>query len=113
MIRHNRVVSVARKVTRLSIKHNTGKRTIQKGTVKYLPFVYETVYTGHPIDLKSIENATIEVIAFDVVCVSLNIAYILLSSELKSMSKRQPSTYSPEDKKNGGPDEDLLRTGDD
>jgi hypothetical protein len=87
MFKTRKVVRVSNRITRLSIKNNTGKRTIQKSTVKYLPFVYQTVSTGAPIDLKSIENATIEVIAFDVACVSLNIVYVLLSSEIKSMSK--------------------------
>ena len=67
MFKTQKVIRVSNRITRLSLKQNTGKRVIQKGTVKYLPFVYQTVSTGAPIDLKSIENATIEVIAFDVV----------------------------------------------
>ena len=108
MFNTQKVIRVSNRITRLSLKHNTGKRTIQKGTVKYLPFVYQTVSTGAPIDLKSIENATIEVIAFDVACVSLNIAYVLFNSELKSVSKQQPSTSSPDDKKNDRPGEELV-----
>jgi hypothetical protein len=97
MFTTRKVFRATNKITRLSIKQNTGKKVIQKSTVKYLPFVYQSVSTGATIDLKSIENATIEVIAFDVACVSLNIAYVLMNSELKSMSKQESSSSEPDD----------------
>ena len=85
-----KVMRAARRVSRLYMNHTNKSmpRTIQRGTVKYLPFVFQTTQTGN-IDLKSFENATIELIMYDVTVISLNIALVMWN--LKNMSKNDSS----------------------
>lgn len=99
-MRMNRLVRVTRRVSRVSIRQNTGgslPKSVQRGTVKYLPFMFESIQSGS-VDLKSFENATIEVIMCDVLAVGLNVALVLWNNELKNMSKRESSDDSPDSK---------------
>lgn len=64
----------------MSLRHGTRPPAV---TQKCLPFFYESFQHGY-MDLKSLENATIEMIACDVVSVGLCVAYVLI----KNMSKK-------------------------
>jgi hypothetical protein len=79
-----KVVRTSHRVAKIALRptNRSLPRTVQRGTVKYLPFVYHTVQTGN-LDLKSIENASLEIFLYDVSLVSLNVALVLLRSEFK------------------------------
>jgi hypothetical protein len=87
----NKIVRVSRLVSRISVRQNLGgsfPKTVQRGTVKYLPFMFESIQSGS-VDLKSFENATAEVIMCDVITVGLNIALVLWNNEIKNMSDKK------------------------
>ena len=95
----NRFARVSRRVSHIAIKHSTGRtlsKTIQRGTVKYVPFIYESIHCGH-MDIKSFENATLEVIMCDVLTVGLNISIVLWNTEMKNMSKNILNEFGPQD----------------
>ena len=75
-----RVIRVTRRITKLSIRHGVKTPTV---TQKCLPFFYEGFQHGS-VDLKSIENTAVELVACDVAAVSLCVAYVLI----KNMSKK-------------------------
>lgn len=94
---------VSRRVTKLSYSCWFRKssptrvsKTIQRGTMKYLPFIVQTVQTQY-VDLKSVENATIDILEIEALTLILNIAVVMVNQELKNMSKNKSSdheTYS-------------------
>jgi len=89
-----KIVRVSRVVSRISVKRTISKsfpKTVQRGTVKYLPFMFESIQSGS-VDLKSLENATVEVILCDVITVGLSVALVLWNNELKKMSKNDSSS---------------------
>ena len=96
----NRLIRVSKRVSRISLRQNIGgnlPKTVQRGTVKYLPFMFESIQSGS-VDLKSFENATVEVITCDVLAVGLNVALVLWNSEIKKMSQKESSSDEPQDK---------------
>ena len=99
-MRVNKLVRISRRVSRVSIRQSTGgslPKSVQRGTVKYLPFMFESIQSGS-VDLKSFENATIEVIMCDILTVGLNVALVLWNNEIKNMSKRESSDDNPSSK---------------
>ena len=113
-MRINKLVRVSRRVSRVSIRQNTGgtlPKSVQRGTVKYLPFMFESIQSGS-VDLKSFENATIEVIMCDILTVSLNVAIVLCNNEIKNMSRDDSSVINPKGEKNDGLCGSPVRTAD-
>lgn len=86
---NKKIVRVARRVTRISSRNvnNSFPRFIQRSTVKYLPFLYQTVENGY-VDLKSFENATVEIMLVDITTVGLNIFLVLWNDSIKNLSKK-------------------------
>ena len=95
----NKLIRVSRRVSRVSIQQNTGgslPKSVQRGTVKYLPFMFESIQSGS-VDLKSFENATMEVIMCDILTVGLNVALVLWNNEIKRMSRINLNEVGPQD----------------
>jgi hypothetical protein len=67
----------------MSIKYNTKTKNILP---KCVPILYETIQTGY-IDSKTIENATLEMITCDVICVGIAVASVLIRNETKKSIK--------------------------
>lgn len=81
----SKLVQVSRRVSRVCIKHNTGgslSKTIQRSTVKYAPFIMESIQSGS-VDVKTFENTTAELVACDILIVAINIAVVLCRKEFK------------------------------
>lgn len=91
-----RVVRVTRRITKLSLRHGIKTPAV---TQKCLPFFYEGLQHGS-IDLKSIENAAVEMVVCDVAAVGLCVAYVLI----KNMSRNNSGFDPTQDKKNDGPE---------
>lgn len=99
---YTKIVRATRRTTRISIKHNMGgtlPKTVQRGTVKYLPFMFDSIQSGS-VDLKSFENATAEVIICDIILVGLNIATVLWNIQVKNMSQSKSSHDHIDDRSN-------------
>lgn len=100
-----KLARVSRRVTKLSYSCWFGKpsptrvsKTIQRGTMKYLPFIIQTVQTQY-IDLKSVENATIDVIEIEAITLMLNIAAVMIKQELKNLSRNDSGDDVPKNSK--------------
>tara|TARA_B110000858_G_scaffold196803_1_gene256522 strand:- start:2055 stop:2300 length:246 start_codon:yes stop_codon:yes gene_type:complete len=79
----------------MSIKHNIKTKNM---IAKCIPILYETAHTGY-FDSKTIENATIEMISCDVICVGISVASILIRTETKNMSQIKSRSDCPQCKK--------------
>lgn len=89
-----KLARLSKRVTRLSYSCWFNKpsptrvsKTVQRGTMKYLPFIIESIQTNN-IDIKSFENATVDVIEIEALTLMMNIAIVLVRQELKNMSKK-------------------------
>lgn len=97
-----KLARVSRRVTKLSYSCWTTKKprsarvskTIQRGTMKYLPFIVQTIQTQQ-VDIRSVENATFEILGLEVLTLMIHIAVVLCRQELKNMSKTESSRDGP------------------
>ena len=87
-----KLARVSRRVTKVSYSCWFGNKspsrvskTIQRGTMKYLPFIVQAIHT-HYIDIKSVEDATLEVIGIEALTLIMNISLVMIRQELKNMS---------------------------
>ena len=85
-----KLARVSRRVTKLSYSCWFGNssptrvsKTVQRGTMKYLPFIVQTFQTQY-IDLKSIESATLDVLEIEALTLILNIAIVMVRQEIKT-----------------------------
>lgn len=78
-----KVVRVTSRITKMTIKHNIKTSAV---TQKCIPLLYESFQNGS-LDIKSIGNATVEMITCDIACVSLCVAYVMIKGAYKNVSK--------------------------
>lgn len=97
MFKPNRVIRISNRVTRLSLKRTTIRKTLLHGTTKYLPFIYDTVQSG-TVNIKSFENATIQIVSCDAICILFTITAILVKIETKNMFQSNSRIDKPLDK---------------
>ena len=79
---------------------------------KCIPILYETAHTGY-FDSRTIENATIEMVSCDVICVGISVASILIRTETKNMSRDDSGVINPKGEKDEGLRGSPVRTADD